>query len=147
MVPIQSNWKFIDLERKFNLLRTRRWPRILPSFSPLAWPSRHLRIEREYSERIFCQSFRDARRKREERRLPREEFKSNGGESPTLLRFKREGAKNAASKKRVAKRALFSSETCAVPFFFFGGISSSVGIVGLRCFYHSRGGETRTQLE
>ena len=112
MVPIQSNWNWkFDLERKFNLLRTRRWPRILPSFSPLAWPSRHLRIEREYSERIFCQSFRDARRKREERRLPRE-------------------------------------ETCAVPFFFFGGISSSVGIVGLRCFYHSRGGkETRTQLE
>tara|TARA_B100001250_G_C19350865_1_gene593348 strand:- start:122 stop:361 length:240 start_codon:yes stop_codon:yes gene_type:complete len=44
-----------------------------------------------------------------------------------LLRFKREGAKKK-SKKRVAKRALFSSETCAVPVFFFGGISSSVGI-------------------
>ena len=128
MVPIQSNWKFDCLERKFNLLRTRRWPRILPSFSPLAWPSRHLRIEREYSERIFCQSFRDARRKREERRLPREEFKSKKRRGiTTILRFKREGAKNAASKKRVAKRALFSSETCAVPVFFFGGISSSVG--------------------
>lgn len=103
MVPIQSNWKFDCLERKFNLLRTRRWPRILPSFSPLAWPSRHLRIEREYSERIFCQSFRDARRKRE-RCLPREEFKSNGGESPAFA-FQTGGSEEKVEEARRETRA------------------------------------------
>ena len=78
--------------------------RILPSFSPLAWPSRHLRIEREYSERIFCQSFRDARRKREERRLPREEFKSNGGESPAFA-FQKGGSEERVEEARRETRA------------------------------------------
>ena len=132
MVPIQSNWKFIDLERKFNLLRTRRWPRILPSFSPLAWPSRHLRIEREYSERIFCQSFRDARRKREERRLPREEFKSNGGESPTLLLVSNGRERRTRRRRSASRNARFSLRRRA-PYLFSSLEASLLPWVSLVC--------------
>ena len=128
---IQSNWKF-DLERKFNLLRTRRWPRILPSFSPLAWPSRHLRIEREYSERIFCQSFRDARRKREERRLPREEFKSNGGESPTLLLVSNGRERRTRRRRSASRNARFSLRRRA-PYLFSSLEASLLPWVSLVC--------------
>ena len=124
-------WKF-DLERKFNLLRTRRWPHILPSFSPLAWPSRHLRIEREYSERIFCQSFRDARRKREERRLPREEFKSNGGESPTLLLVSNGRERRTRRRRSASRNARFSLRRRA-PYLFSSLEASLLPWVSLVC--------------
>ena len=142
MVPIQSNWKFDCLERKFNLLRTRRWPRILPSFSPLAWPSRHLRIEREYSERIFCQSFRDARRKREERRLPREEFKSNGGESPLFCVSN--GRERRTRRRSASRNARFSLRRRAP--YLFSSLEASLLPWVDRWFalFLSRGGETRT---
>ena len=109
-----------------------------------ATPTHRTRVQRENFLSVFPRCAAKARGATSpERRIQIQ----RRGIAHSFARFKREGAKNAASKKRVAKRALFSSETCAVPFFFFGGISSSVGIVGLRCFYHSRGGETRTQLE
>ena len=112
------------------------------AFAP---PTHRTRVQRENFLSVFPRCAAKARGATSpERRIQIQ----RRGIAHSFARFKREGAKNAASKKRVAKRALFSSETCAVPFFFFGGISSSVGIVGLRCFYHSRGGkETRTQLE
>ena len=148
MVPIQSNqleirWSenSISFEREDGLasyLLFRRWLGLRATYASNA----------STAAREFFVSLSAMRGESARSDVSREKnSESNGGESPTLLLVSN-GRERRTRRRSASRNARFSLRRRA-PYLFssFGGISSSVGIVGLRCFYHSRGGETRTQLE
>ena len=117
MVPIQSNrirnstWS--EIQSPSNAKMASHLTFFFAAGLAFAPPTHRTRVQRENFLSVFPRCAAKSARSDVSR-----EKNSNptAGNRPLFARFKRGGAKNAASKKRVAKRALFSSETCAVPF-------------------------------